>query len=165
MALAIVFLGIGIFGAVRAATLPRRTAFGGAGSFDTSMVDGKAVSKWKPKPGITDEDRAKSLGAFGGMIGIGIAAIVIIVAGNKIYLKIYNDHIEGYANMGENTLMGLRAKSVNIPIQQIGEISTKIKGLTPSLTVRTVHGNDISIMMDADKVTEAERLLRQMIYR
>lgn len=148
---------IAIVGFVYTMTLPRRDAFNTGIKSNTQMIDGNAVTTFSTSSGITDDARNKSIEVFGGVLIIGVAGLSCVIAGRKFYLRIYENHIEG------NSGFGFLSKNINIPIQQIGELSSNKKGLMPSLLIRTVHGNNVPIFMNASKVAQAEKMLRSML--
>lgn len=148
---------IAIVGTVRIMTLPRRTAFNTGIKTNTEMIDGNVVTKISSTPGITDEARNKSILFFGGVFVIGVACLSCVIAGRKFYFHIYKNQIEGRSGFG------FLSKSINIPIQQIGELSSNKQGLMPSLLIRTIHGNNVPIFMNANKVSQAEGILRHVI--
>ncbi len=137
--------------------LPRRTAFNTGLKTNEQMVDGKVVTTISSTPGITDEKRNKSIAVLGGVFIVGVVCLSCVIAGRRFFFEIYENHVEGHSGVG------FLSKNINIPVQQIGEISSNKQGIMPSLLIRTVYGNNVAIFMNADKVTQAEKILRNMI--
>ncbi|MCI8379198.1 MAG: hypothetical protein HFH72_11900 [Lachnospiraceae bacterium] len=125
---------VAIVGFVCIMTLPRRDAFNTGIKSDTKVVNGRVITSFSRTRGITDEARKKSIAFWGGVLMIGAACLSSVVAGRKLYFKIYEYHVEGH------TGIGCFSKKLNVPIQQIGELSSNERGLTPSLLIRTIYG-------------------------
>lgn len=142
---------------VRVITLPTHDAFNTGIKSDTKMIDGKVVATFSTTPGITDDARNECMEVFGGILLIGVACISCVIAGRRFYFRIYENHIEGCSGFG------FLSKNINISIHQIGELSSNINGLMPSLMIRTVYGNNVPIIMNKDKVIDAENILRLML--
>lgn len=148
---------IAVFGFVRTMSLPKRDAFNTGIKTNTEMVDGNVVTTISKTPGITNETRNKCIKLFGGVFIVGVICLSCVFAGRRFYFKIYENHIDGCSGFG------FLSKNINIPIQQIGELSSNTRGLMPSLLIRTVHGNNVSMFMNANKVLEAEGMLRRLL--
>ena len=156
--LGLIIILLSIIGFVHTLTLPN---YKPGGYIDPPTVSGNtSISSYRKSSGITNQERAERLGSFAGICIVGLTlslSFIIIIIGKKIYLKIYNNHIEGCYGLGTFS------QTFNIPIEQIGELSYNKKGFFPSITIRTVHGNNFSIFMNSNEVVEAEKILRQKI--
>lgn len=148
----VILLVISIIGVIYIMVLPDYTGFRSTDSF----IDGKMVTSISMPSGIRSEERNSLLILFGGAFIVGALCLSNVFAGRKIYLRIYEKHIEGAIGLG------VFAKNVNIPIQQIGELSSNTKGLLPFLCIRTIYGNNCVFLMNANEVIRAENILRNI---
>lgn len=94
--------------------------------------------------------------AFVGIMAIGALCFGLFMTGRKIYLNIYENHLEGYSGCG------FRAKKVNISLNDIDEFSSNMRGIMPSIIIHTNAGNKIEIIMERNKVMKAEHILRSI---
>lgn len=157
LVISLILFGCSIAGFIVTASLPERNAFNTGVNSKTEIVDGNVVTMFSSSPGITNKDRKRNYELCIGISAVGAVFLGVMLAGRRIYLRIYDKHIEGYAGFG------FFAKRINVPIQDIGELSSNTRGLMPSLAIRTKYGNKVAIIMNAKKVIEAEQMLRYML--
>lgn len=96
------------------------------------------------------------IAAFAGIMAIGVLCFGLFMTGRKIYLNIFENHLEGYSGCG------LRAKKVNISLNDIDEFSSNMRGIMPSIIIHTNDGNKIDIIMERNKVMKVEHILRSI---
>lgn len=104
--------------------------------------------------GITKEGRIVGVGIFIGIMIMGAICLGLFVVGRRFFLKIYEDHLEGYSGFG------FSAETINLPLSDIGELQSNIKGFMPSIIIYTKYDKKIIIIMDKNKVMKAEHILR-----
>lgn len=158
--LGIAFIIISIIGIKYTSTLSVYDSFDNTGiKTDTYMSDeGDLVTSIKTYSVYSEKTIQKFIITFVIIMVLGILSIMSIVLGRKIYLKIYDTHIEGH------TGIGILGKDIHIPIKQICEISSKLKGTSfPAIVIRTIYGSKFSIVMSKNNITKAENILRDII--
>lgn len=89
--------------------------------------------------------------------GIGILSIAAVVQGRKLYMKIYESHVEGYAGFS------LMTEEIRMPISRVFYISSHAQKVMPFAEVYTASGMRVSFFMSAKKAEEAERVFREHI--
>lgn len=132
-------------------TLPKKDEFNAGLKSETNMNDGKLVTQISSTQGITDHARKKAFIVFGVALIAGLADFSCIVSARRFNFKIFETHIEGCS------AFGFLSKNINLPIQQIGEHSYNELGFMPAMMIRTVHGKNAPIFMDADKGRKRQR--------
>ena len=157
--LGIAFIIISIMGIKYTSTLSVYDSFDNTGiKTDTYMSDDGLVTSIKTYSVYSEETIQKFIITFVLIMVLGILLIISIILGRKIYLKIYDNHIEGH------TGIGILGKDIHIPIKQICEISSKLKGTSfPAIVIRTIYGSKFSIVMSKNNITKAENILRDII--
>lgn len=145
---------IGISGLVFVLLQPDYTGYQ---SSEPQMIDGKAVFSITAPSGIRAEERTLYIKVFSVAFVVGALVYSISRGGKKFYFQIFENHIMGCSGFWFLT------KNFNIPIKQIAELSTNEEGWMPVVLIRTIHGNNIPIFMNKDKVIDAENILRNLI--
>lgn len=88
---------------------------------------------------------------------ISVFNFTLFFSGRRVFLKIYESHIEGY------TGLGIFKKRKDITIDNIRGVSLRLRGLLPYIIIRTKSGEKLNFILEIYSLTEAHELLHNLI--